>query len=241
MNFYLTSFGNQRFKKSIKRIFEEGKQLNLFKQIYCWDENNLGEEFYNKHINFIINTSRGFGYYLWKPHIIEKTLNIIPENSFLLYVDAGCMINVEGKDRLIEYVNILENSKKYILAFELDFPEKQWSKMDLCVRLNFISEYQLNSKQCLSGIILFKNNIFTKSFVNEWKTIMEESYHYIDDSPSIITNDQIFIENRHDQSVYSILIKKNIDRTIIIPDETYFYENWESNKKYPIHAKRIRE
>jgi len=240
MEIYLTSFGNSMFKNSIKRIEEEAKVFNLFKKIYCWTEHNVGYEYYQKHNDFINNTNRGFGYYLWKPHIIEKTLNLIPNDTFLFYVDAGCTFNLEGKKRLIEYVELLSNSSKDILSFQLEFPEKQWSKMDLCVRLNFISEEQLNSKQCLTGIILFKNNSFTKKFVNNWKLIMEESYHYIDDTPSLIPNDPIFVENRFDQSVYSILLKQNIENALILPDETYWHPNWDLYKHYPIHAKRIR-
>ena len=35
------------------------------------------------------------------------------------------------------------------------------------------------------------------------------NYHFIDDSPSILKNDNSFSEHRHDQSIFSLLIKSN--------------------------------
>ncbi len=44
-----------------------------------------------------------------------------------------------------------------------------------------------------------------------------------------------FIENRHDQSIYSIIVKKY--GSIKLPDETYF-NDWANGINYPILAKR---
>ena len=48
------------------------------------------------------------------------------------------------------------------------------------------------------------------NFVKEWNTIAQESDHrYIDDSPSLNNKDEHIAENRHDQSIFSLLCKKN--------------------------------
>ena len=48
----------------------------------------------------------------------------------------------------------------------------------------------------------------TRSLIDEWYNISCD-YHLIDDSPSIISNHNEFREHRHDQSILSLLIKKN--------------------------------
>jgi hypothetical protein len=43
----------------------------------------------------------------------------------------------------------------------------------------------------------------------EWLDVFETRFDLIDDSPSKIKNFSEFVENRHDQSVFSILCKIN--------------------------------
>jgi hypothetical protein len=45
------------------------------------------------------------------------------------------------------------------------------------------------------------------NFVNEWY-ILGCNYHLIDDTNSITDNDSEFVDHRHDQSIFSLLIKK---------------------------------
>ena len=49
-------------------------------------------EYWNKHKNFILNTKhkKGHGYYIWKPYLIQKTMNKMNDGDILLYSDAGC-------------------------------------------------------------------------------------------------------------------------------------------------------
>lgn len=40
----------------------------------------------------IWNAKRGAGYWIWKPYIIDKTLNQLKQNDYLLYMDAGAYL-----------------------------------------------------------------------------------------------------------------------------------------------------
>ena len=85
-------------------------------------------------------------------------------------------------------------------------------------------------------IFLKKTDINIK-LVSEWYNLMiSQNYHLIDDSPSIISNDITFVEHRHDQSCFSLLMKKY--NRFVIPDETYFHPNWNNGINYPIWAIR---
>jgi hypothetical protein len=57
---------------------------------------DLDDEF---KLNFkdILREQRGGGYWIWKPYIIKKHLDKINDNDILIYMDAGCSININGK------------------------------------------------------------------------------------------------------------------------------------------------
>jgi hypothetical protein len=237
---YFITFGNKIYNNSLKRIYNEAKNLNIFDNILILNESDLKNRcpiFWNTHKEFILNNSRLYGYAIWKPFIILKTLESIEENSILVYTDSGCTLNINGLNRMNEYFDIVRNSKNGILSFELPFLEKQYTKMDLFQNMNLNNNEFKNSKQLLDGIIIFRKCEKTIQFVKEWYEI-GCNYHLIDDSPSILQNDNSFIEHRHDQSVFSLLAKKY--GTEIIEDETYFNNFNTDGINYPIWATRLK-
>jgi hypothetical protein len=78
--FVFITFGGPRYKfnKPLERIYNQAKHFSLFDEIVCYDENDLKKDavFWNKHHNFIENNPRGYGYWIWKPYLIQKKLNI---------------------------------------------------------------------------------------------------------------------------------------------------------------------
>lgn len=238
MSIFFTTFADRRLQRTQQRILSEAVAMEVFKDYYLWDETKLDNEFYRLYQSYFQSQPRGFGYYVWKPYIIEKTLEQLPENSYLFYIDVGCVLHKKGVPRLLEYVDMLASSDKSVLGFQLTHKEKTWTKMDLLERMNYTRPEELDTYQCLSGIILFKNTPDGRAFVHQWRTIMEENVHWRDDSPSILPNDPTFQEHRHDQSVYSILLKQY--KGIILDDETWWPADWEKNEHYPFHARRLK-
>lgn len=238
MSIFFTTFADTRLRRTQQRIYQEAMSMNVFQQCFLWDETKLSSEFINQFWPYFSSQPRGFGYYVWKPYIIEKTLEQIPENSYLFYIDVGCVVNTNGQKRLLEYISLLESSGKSVLGFQLTHKEKTWTKMDLLERMNYTFPEQMDTFQCLSGIILFKNTPEGRDFVRKWRTIMEENTHWRDDAPSIAPNDPTFQEHRHDQSVFSILLKQY--GGVILDDETWWPDIWDQCTHYPFHARRLK-
>lgn len=40
------------------------------------------------------------GYGIWKPYIVNQKLSEIYDNDILVYLDAGCSINIRGGDQI---------------------------------------------------------------------------------------------------------------------------------------------
>ena len=130
-----------------------------------------------------------------------KKLEKINDNDILFYVDSGCEINNDKNDNLISFI---EKCNKYdILYTSTNENEIMWNKRDLVDYLEMNNEKTKNSIQNQAGILFIKKNPKTLEFINEWYKICC-NYHMIDDTPSILPNDQTFKEHRHDQSIFSL-------------------------------------
>jgi hypothetical protein len=220
MKLYFLSFGNNRYNHALYRIRREAVSLNIFNHIYIYNENELKQfnEFWDKHKDFILLNSRGYGYWIWKPFLVKYILSLMDENDILVYADAGCQLNPLGIDKFRDYINIVNNSNSGILSFQLqsEHLEKRWTKMDL---FNYLQCHDLaDTNQLIATSFIIKKNDKNVQIVNQWYELAC-NYHLIDDTPSISKNYDIFVEHRHDQSIFSLL-RKMYD-TEILDDDTY--------------------
>jgi len=90
--------------------------------------------------------------------------------------------------------------------------------------------------QCMATIVIMKKNAHCENIINEWYNACE-NYNLINDL--VHNEDPQFIENRHDQSILSVLVNKH--GSVKLLDETYFYPNWDTNGiNYPFWARRLK-
>lgn len=226
-----------KYHKACFRICKQAVGMRVFDQVIGRTEVDLKQdnEFWRKHQAFIENNKKGYGYWIWKSYIIKKQLEMMQDNDVLLYADSGCVLNINGLLRLNEYFNMIQNSEKNnIICFQLNLIEKHWTKMDIAVYLKSIKH--MHSKMIIATSFIIKKNKNTTDFVNKWYDCCCQ-YNLINDSPSKYPNYNSFVENRHDQSIFSLLVK-NEGNAIILDDETYFHD-WKNGLKFPIHARRL--
>lgn len=240
-NLYFCSFASTDILPSLKRIGNEAKKFNLFNRIFLFTEKKL-PAYGKKRIKNIIqisNSKRGFGYWAWKPIIINSVLSKINENDILIYSDAGNQFNVNGKDKLLEYIEVANKHDIWVISLTEDFPDVNWTKADTIkyfidniVEANKNDEFHtlIHKGQLESGTIILKKNDFTQNLLREWENLMTiNNLHLFDDSPSIKKNIKTFKENRHDQSIFSLLLKAN--HFISSPSELFYSETTEGWKE----------
>lgn len=208
-NYFITFAGGEKnFHEAGERIIKQADSLNFFDKTILYTDDFLknDKEFWEKHSKFILNNKRGYGYYIWKPYIIKKTIENMIDGDKLLFLDCGCEIDVRKKELIKNFFSIINENNKLELG-STQCVEKEWNKMDLIIKLNMLKNEQLNTYQYQSGTILFFICKEIRDLVNEWYSIAC-NYNLIDDSESINKNLDCFIEHRHDQSIFSLLIKK---------------------------------
>ncbi len=177
---------------------------------------------------------------MWKSYFVKKTMEIMNEGDILVFADCGCHLvnNPIAIDRLNTYIRLCNNFDNGFFSFQMCFPEKSYTKMDVFEKLGELNEKMMNSGQLVGGIFILRKCSHTIDLINEYYELCQD-YKLIDDSESKISNDTTFVAHRHDQSVFSILRKKR--GTILVPDETWFnnFMSPEAQSK-PILATRIR-
>ena len=89
----------------------------------------------------------------------------------------------------------------------------------------------------MASVIILRKTQHTIDLINKWLSY-SETYNLINDTKSYVEHSN-FKDHRHDQSIYSLLVKKY--GTILIKDETYFEPNWnKGGKNYPFWVIRNR-
>jgi hypothetical protein len=235
---HLITYGNNNYVNSKKRLYNEALSSGWFNTITLYGPEDLDDEF---KLNFkdILRQQKGGGYWIWKPYIIKKHLDKLQDNDILIYLDAGCSINKNGTQRFNEYVNMVNNNDAGIISFQMDHIEKKWTTSEIFKYFNIGEDSEVkNSGQLIGGIQIIKKNPNSIKLLNLWNKVLYTNPLLFTD---YYNNNQqsYFIDNRHDQSIFSIIRK--IHNSIILNDETYFelFGNEES-LKYPFWATRLK-
>jgi hypothetical protein len=235
---HLISYGDNLYKNSKKRIYLEANNTGWFDTITVYGPEDIDDAF-KERFHTILNKKRGGGYWLWKSYFIKKKIDEINENDILIYIDAGCTINSNGKNRFYEYIEMLNSGDEGNISFQMGHIEKEWTTREIFEYFNVNDNNEIkNSGQILSTIrIMKKNENLIKILDLEMKTYQ--------DNPLLITDyynsnnqESCFKDNRHDQSVCSVIRK--INKTILLTDESWFKFGDEKSLKYPFWATRRR-
>jgi len=214
----------------------------VFDEIHGFTEKDLvaDTEFWKKHGEFINNNRRGYGYWIWKSHVIKKTFDSLNEGDIVVYCDAGCHVNKKGLDRLNEYFEMLRtNPDDYgLISFQMNhLTEYCYTKRAIFEHFQSSVEVQ-ESGQCVGGIQIIMKNKHSENVLNIW--IDSLKYDLLNDNTLLERPE--FVENRHDQSILSVIVKTY--GSIKLTDETCFpptvnnWNDWVDIDKFPIHAMR---
>lgn len=238
MKTWFLSFADRRFK-SIDLIRKEAVNLGFFDNIITGDQ-QLFEKWYRLKYKERFK-DRGYGYWQWKSYLIRRIMDRMDEGDVLLYADAGCKLNTDGKERLVEYFDIVKQSSSGILLFDQHYPEAEYTKGDVFKYFGVSNDVAYTQHgQVAGGIVMICKGYVSQQFINELYYICHNHYELITDSPSIALNFPEFKEHRHDQSIISLLAVK-YDATELPIEEVYTDGNWETEmKSKPIWACRRR-
>jgi hypothetical protein len=163
---------------------------------------------WNYHLQFLEyplhKSRRGGGYWFWKPVLIRHHLRLLEDGDFLLYTDVDRHDFVSWTSLLLE---TMEDRDADLAIEQMSWPEKEWTKNDLYDSMcPGLLQKDDDANQYTGNFVLIQKNAQTVKFVDEWMEAAK-NYHLISDEPSRKPNVARFRENRHDQSLLSLLIR----------------------------------
>jgi len=178
------------------------KLFGNFDKVIGYTPSDIDHEFFEKNKE-ILSIPRGAGLWLWKPYFILKTLNEAKEGDYIFYLDSGFFIT----KKIDLLVKSLEKSNQDIMSFSTYYPEQQWTKKSLFERMDCLEERYIKSNQFIAGICLIRNSNFSRKFFLDFLSLASEKGNLSDVQGGVQFSN--FIENRNDQSIFSLLCKKS--------------------------------
>lgn len=201
--------GSKNFNDSVDRIHKELTDINVFDKVLTYKEDVLKNDsvFWKKHGTFIETNKRGYGYWIWKSYLILKTMERMNDGDILFYIDSGCEVinDTRTKPQILAMKEKCEN----ILYSTTGEIEKKYTKMDV---LNKLGLQNKDTEQNQAGLLFLKKTNLIQEFIKDWYE-NSSNYPLVDDSSSFLENDVMFVDHRHDQSIFSLLIKSDKYKT----------------------------
>lgn len=257
---HLVSFADSRLKGSRRRFRMQATEFG-FQSVTIHSEKTLEKSFRQKHLARLSGEVRGFGYWVWKPHVILSRLKQLPQGHLLVYADVGFHIRSEGMRWFSQYIGALEHSTADFLVFQSSIPydrpywdgrwvphlpDSHWTKGDLLDHLGMRDHPEVKEPTIGSGLIFIRNTEQSRQFVENWQRVVAD-LHLVDDSPSMSPNLEGFVENRHDQAALSLMLKRGdiskitfnaFDYWFPLPGGVYWKSDWSALEESPFWARR---
>ena len=162
-----------------RRGVRAARSLNLFDEILPYQATDLGRDFHEKHQD-LLRHGRGYGYWIWKPHIFLKTLQRedLEEGDVVLYVDVDFVLR-PGIGALLD-----EFAKRTGPIFCLQPPPDLYppapgsfvTKQDAFLLMGLDSAFYKDTFQVYSGIILLRKTSASLRFCQEWYEWMSHEH-----------------------------------------------------------------
>lgn len=199
------NYADQGFKKAQHWNSKSAKKWGADRVIEYGPE-DMDEAFREKNRE-ILSAPKGGGYYLWKPYFLRKALDGIGKDDYLIYSDSGSVFI----NKIQYLIDCMEREKTDIMVFSLEkeMLEKKYTKRDAFLLLDCDEEKYADTPQSIGGYVILKNTEWVKSFLDKDLKYAED-IRAISDQNNVLGKDNYegFVAHRHDQSIWSLMVKK---------------------------------
>lgn len=202
----IVGLGN--YVNASNRLYRQIKALHLSMDIVIIHELALYEIFNKEDIStkYLNDSHRGFGFWMWKPVIVNHYFK--KKYNQIIYIDAGSEVIKKPFKNLVHWFT---NSTHSMILSPAGHNMEQYTKMDTIV--NFFDETEWKNfksfRMFQAGVLFLKRNSdITNLFSTLTQLIKSNRVDLFDDVNSYTTNSPYFLDHRHDQSVFSLMLYK---------------------------------
>ena len=199
------NYANEVFRQAQAICTAAAKYFGADEVIECSPQ-SLPPDFVDAH-KHILSQKRGNGYWLWKSFIIRAALERVNVGDYVFYTDSGASL-VNNIRHLIEAMNAVGTSIMVFEGFNF-WIERVYSKRDAFVLMDCDSPAYADSPQRIATYLLLRKDRDSIRFADEYLGYCRDE-RILTDIPNRLgrPNYPDFKDNRHDQTVLSLLSKK---------------------------------
>lgn len=202
------------------RIVREGKDSGYFDECTGFGPSDLPEQFSDKFGSFIRANKRGFGYWIWKPVVVQMALKEAEENDLVVYCDSGCSIVPNFDHKMLEYYRVLLHSGNHdVLAFQMKHKACHWTKGDVFQAVGV--EMDEHALQLTASVLLVRKTSQSVALIDDWAKLTQENLRNLTDEPSLKPNHLLFQAHRHDQSVWDLVARGRKHQGLFISNDNF--------------------
>lgn len=227
---YFITYGDEGFVSAKKQIVDAAEKTSEFDRIIAYDTCDLSNRL---RCSRVYSVPRGGGLWSWKPDVIIKTMLEAKDGDTIVYCDSGCTIqSAKEWKRFWKYLETHDMVAQRIMQ-----RNDHWTRKEVIDFFSDNGKDWLRCYQYLATTIIIKVSSFTRKFIEEWRELMLSYPEFVMD----VTENEFpyqqksFIENRHDQSIYSALVYKY--RQIGVT-KNKIYTMWEHIEDYDPFCKQ---
>ena len=199
--------GGDNFVRARNRILREARTTGQFDEMhgFCWNDITMPEVLSSP----LRKYKRGCGYWLWKPAIIYTALSQINDGDILVYCDCGDVL-FKAKRQWQRHFKML--GKCDLICHRITTGTFPWTRKELLEKFGSESGIKGRLPFMYEGNTLFiKKTPFTIGLIKRWLDLMIANPELVRDVEGENEHKNqlpTFIENRHDQAVFSLLVSQ---------------------------------
>jgi len=185
----IITFGTARYDNAMKKLRASAQD---YASVITYNEFDVMDllELYPQHFF----NSKGFGWWLWKPFLISKTLNELPADDYVIYLDS----TIEVLKNPFELIK----TKEDIILYNNGQLHHEYCKAECYYSMAIYSA--LDQLQANAAIQIYKNTEVTQTFLTDYFFACSNLMLVNDEHNNEIQITK-FKEHRHDQAILTNL------------------------------------
>lgn len=199
------NYADKGFRKAQKLNSETARKWGADRVIEYGPE-DIDVDFREKNKE-ILNHPKGGGFYLWKPYILRKAYDELREGDYLVYTDSGAIY----VNKIKHLIDCMEKEQVDLMVFslELNMVERKYNKRDAFVLMGCDSKEYTDTPQSIGGYVVMKKSSFVEKFLSEDLEYAQDARIITEqENTQGLPNYDDFIVHRHDQAIWSLMVKK---------------------------------
>eukprot|EP00656_Telonema_subtile_P025449 TRINITY_DN2751_c0_g1_i1.p1 TRINITY_DN2751_c0_g1~~TRINITY_DN2751_c0_g1_i1.p1 ORF type:complete len:461 (+),score=71.53 TRINITY_DN2751_c0_g1_i1:201-1583(+) len=218
---HFATYGNKDYLVGRERLRRAAINSGLYETVTVFDEVDTARWFAEAPTDTaeVLSQRRGGGYYLWKPFLLKDMLSRVETGDIIFYCDAGSNHDLSDTNLklLLSSFEAAARSPSGLTSF-VTYPSdpfhwtmKEYTKADVYQHFFGDSTAQMMERSDVThdsaaGRVILRKCVNSEEAVNVWAETAMNTPRLFDDSQSQRPNHRSFVESKHDQSVWSVIL-----------------------------------